>query len=247
VPRAPTAAKRRSDGEHGHRCTGGTAFHPLELAAHPGADKACPCRRARLAGRLFHHGGAALDHPAGADRRLRPGLCHGDVRERFDHRCPAVCPVLDLAFACAARDRKWISLHSANDNPVDADLSGRLHAKWPAWRRAAEHKLALYSVARRFSHIRHRLCPVEGCRSGQAVVVGFRGCGHPIECCHDRGPRVCSGIYCDNGRCATAPHQCRSGPFFHPVALYRGLSSPVERPCTHYALDSAAFRFSISG
>src|SRR3981081_1603112 len=134
VPRVPAAAKGRSDGEDGHRCPGGTAFPSLELVARPGAETACPCRRARLAGRLFHRGWATLDHPGMADRRLRPGLCHGDVRERFDHRGSAVCPVLHPAFACPPRDLKWISLHCAHVNPVEADISGHLHAYWPAAR-----------------------------------------------------------------------------------------------------------------
>src|ERR1700738_3705011 len=60
VPRVPAPAKRCSDGEYGHRCPGGTAFHPRELVARPGAETACLCRRARLAGRLFHHGWGAL-------------------------------------------------------------------------------------------------------------------------------------------------------------------------------------------
>src|ERR1700682_6222602 len=144
-PRVPAAAEGRCDGEEGRRCPRGTAFHPRELVARPGAETACPCHRAGLAGGLFHRGRAILDHPGMADRRLRPGLCHGDVRERFDHRCPAVCPGLHPAFACPPRDRKWISLHGAHVNPVDADLSGRLHARWPAWRRAAEQELALSS------------------------------------------------------------------------------------------------------
>ena len=173
---------------------------------------------------------------------LRPDLCHGDVRDRFDHRRPAVCPVLHPAFACPARDREWISLHRAHRHPVDADLSGCLRAEWPAWRRAAEHQLALHPVARRFSHVRDRLCPVEGCRSGQAVVAGLRGCGHPFECCHDRGRRVCRDIYCHSGRCAIAPHQCSIRSIFPPSgSLCCQLSGAVERPCSHRALDSPAF------
>src|SRR4030088_1318040 len=53
VPRVPAAAKERSDAEDARRCPRGTAFHPLELVARPGAETACPCRRARLAGRLL--------------------------------------------------------------------------------------------------------------------------------------------------------------------------------------------------
>jgi len=48
---------------------------------------------------------AALDHPGRADRRLRPGLCHGDVRERFDHHYPAVCPVSILRSLPCSRSR----------------------------------------------------------------------------------------------------------------------------------------------
>src|SRR5262245_64359602 len=59
----------------------GAAFHPCDLTAQPAAETACPCGRARLAGRVFHHGWAALDLPAGADRPLRRGLWHGDLRE----------------------------------------------------------------------------------------------------------------------------------------------------------------------
>jgi hypothetical protein len=59
------------------------------------------------------------------------------------------------------------ALHRAYCDPVDADLSGRVHARWLAWRRAADHELALYSVAHRFSDIRHRVCPVEGYISDQ--------------------------------------------------------------------------------
>jgi hypothetical protein len=144
VPRVPAAARGRSDGEDGRCCPKGTGFHPLELVARPDAETACPCHRAGLAGRLFHHGLAALEHPAGADRRLRPGLFHGVVRDRFDHRGATIRPVLHPAFGCASRDREWISLHGACRDPVDADLSGRLHAGWPAWRRAADHELALF-------------------------------------------------------------------------------------------------------
>src|SRR5260370_21036713 len=170
VPRIPGAAEGRSDGEDGRRCSSGTAFHPLELVARPGAETACPCCRAGLAGGLLHRGWAALDHPGRADRRLRPGLCHGDVRERFDHCYPAVCPVLHPAFACPPRDLEWISLHGAHVNPVDADLSGRLHARWPAGRRAAEHDLDLYSVAPRISAVRPPLSPTPRYRPHTAVV-----------------------------------------------------------------------------
>ena len=217
------------------------------LVAKPGAETAGPCRRAGLARRLFHHGWSALDHPTGADRRLRPGLWHGDVRERFDHRCAAVCPVLHPAVACPPRDREWISLRGAHLDPVDADLSGRIHARWPAWRRAADHDLALHPAARRFSYVRHRLCPFEGCRSGQAVVAGFRGCGHPFECGTDRGRRMCSDISCHSGGCAIAPHHARSGPFFYPLALYCRLSSPVERCLRSLCSGSGGVRCSICG
>lgn len=71
--------------------------------------------------------------------------------------------------------------------------------------------------------------------------AGLRGCGHPFECRGDRGRRVVSDICRHSGGCAIAPHQSRSGPFFHRVALYCRLSSAVERPCSDPALDSAAF------
>src|SRR5262245_13235374 len=121
----------------------GAAFHPCDLTAQPAAETACPCGRARLAGRVFHHGWAALDLPAGADRPLRRSLWHGDLRECLDHRGPAVQPVRHPALACPPRDRERISLHGAYRDPVDADLSGGVHAKWPAGRRAADHELAL--------------------------------------------------------------------------------------------------------
>jgi hypothetical protein len=73
-------------------------------------------------------------------------------------------------------------------------------------------------------------------RSGQAIVVGFRGCSHPFECCHDRGHRVCSDIACHSGGCAAAPAHTRCGSSFRPRGLCWRLSSPVERPCTHCAL-----------
>ena len=83
---------------------------------------------------------------------------------------------------------------------------------------------------------------LEGSRSGQAVVAAFRGCGHPFERCADRSRRLRGNIYCHRWGCPIAPHQSRSGPFFHGVALYRQLSGPVQRSCGHCALDWAAFR-----
>src|SRR5262245_56694308 len=142
VPRVPAAAKKNFDDPAGRHCSGGSAFYSCDLAARPGAETVCPRGRACLAGRVFHHGWPALDLPARADRRLRPGLWHGGLRERVEHRGPAIQPVRHFALALPPRDREWISLHGADRDPVVADLSGHLHAKWPAWRGTTEHGLA---------------------------------------------------------------------------------------------------------
>src|SRR6202011_6150008 len=46
---------------------------------------------------------------------------------------------------------------------------------------------------------------------------------------------------CHSGGCAIAPNCARCGPFFSPLVLCCRGSSPVERPCTRCALDTAAF------
>ena len=53
----PAAARSRSDGEAAAVVPEEQHFILSNLVAEPGAETACPCRRARLAGRLFHHGG----------------------------------------------------------------------------------------------------------------------------------------------------------------------------------------------
>jgi hypothetical protein len=59
--------------------------------------------------------------------------------------------------AAILRSRAFLAIASGYRgvyrDPVDADLSGRLHAGRPARRR--EHKLTLCSVARRSSRVRH--------------------------------------------------------------------------------------------
>src|SRR6202022_3325442 len=73
---------------------------------------------------------------------------------------------------------------------------------------------------------------------GGAWVVG---CGPPFECCADGGGRVCGDFSCHSGKCATAAHDARYGPFFYPLALCRRVHGAVERPCARCALDPAAF------
>jgi signal transduction histidine kinase len=102
---------------------------------------------------------------------------------------------------------------------MDADLSGPVRVKWPARRRAPEHSVALHLVARRFPRVRNRLCSAKGRRCNQAAVAGFRACGHPFECCHDRRHRVCSGISCNSRPRGAAPPYARYGPSFGPLAL----------------------------
>src|SRR6478752_376035 len=141
VARAPAAARSHADGEHGRR-PGGTALYPLEPVAEPGAKAARAWSRAGFAGRIFHHGRAPREGSTGADRCLRSGLCHCDACDRLHYCGPAVRAVLYPAFTCTPRDLKRISLHSAYVNSLDADLSGRVRAKWPPWRRAPEHGVA---------------------------------------------------------------------------------------------------------
>ena len=108
-------------------------------------------------------------------RRLRPGLCDGDVRVRFDHRDPAVRPVFHSALARHPRDREWISLHGAYPDPVRSwRFQACLCPTGPVWR-LAEYGMALRLLARRFSTVRHRLCLVKGCGS-RASVSGRARC-----------------------------------------------------------------------
>ena len=70
--RAPAAAKSRSDDEAGRNRPRGSAPHPCNLTAQPGAETACPCGRARLVGRVFHHGWTATsDHSKDAFTRIK--------------------------------------------------------------------------------------------------------------------------------------------------------------------------------
>src|SRR5262249_53815005 len=61
-------------------------------------------------------------------------------------------------------------------------LSGRVCARWPAWRWALFRAVALQPAAPRLSDVRHRLCPFEGRRSNQGAMAGFRGCRHSSKC-----------------------------------------------------------------
>jgi hypothetical protein len=52
---------------------------------------------------------------------------------------------------------------------------------------------------------------------------------------------VCAATFLVTAGGAVAPYFTRSGPFFYPLALCCRVSSPMERPYTHCALDTAAF------
>ena len=140
-------------------------------------------------------------------RRLRPGVCDGDVRVRFDHRDPPVRPVFHSALARHPRDREWISLHGAHSDSLDPDVSRRVCAKGPDWR-SAEHVMALLFPARRLSSVRHRLCLVEGCGSRQTNLAGHDACGDRPERRLDGGPGFGVGVSLHRGRSAACRAWC---------------------------------------
>ena len=193
----------------------------------------------------FYHGRGALDRPPGADRRLHPGLCHGDLRERFDHRCSAVCPVLDPAFARASRDRQRISLHCAHRLPWLLTFPGVFT---PAGLLGAGLRSTswLYPCGTAVFPVRDRLCAAEGSRSGQAIVAALRGRGRPFECRDDRGRRMRRDVFCHGGGCAFAAHDL--DPLIFPGSgfVLLGLSA-AERRLPSWCSGFGGVRCSICG
>src|SRR5262245_6903063 len=168
---------------------------------------------------------------------------------RLDHRDPAVRPVLDCALPFHPRDREWISLHGAYPDPVCLGVSRCVCAREPHWR-LAEYFIPLDVPARWLSHVRHRLCLVQGCRSEQTILAGYGACGHRPECRLDGGPRLSSGISLHSGRSAVAPRGVRLPPFQLAVALlcwYTGRVAKWFRPHRALAPSTNSARSLVDG
>src|SRR5262245_1937308 len=152
----------------------------------------------------------------------------------------AQCSIFAVAWPRCVRE--WISLRGADLDPVDADLSGRVCARWPAWRWAVFRAVALQPAAPRLSDVRHRLCPFEGRRSDEGAMAGFPGCRHSSKCGSNHRADMCSDSSCHSGAYTIAPHHARPRPSFYPPALACRVSSRVERCRGHCAVGAAAFR-----
>lgn len=73
----------------------------------------------------------------------------------------AVCTVLDPTVVGTPRAIKWLSVYGADRSLMDADISGRAWAEWPAQRWHPEHTLDLYPLARRVPRFCNGLCLVK--------------------------------------------------------------------------------------
>ena len=127
----------------------GQEFTIAGLAKKPGTKAVCARRLHRLADRIGASDGGIRERPARPTPRVRPGLRHRDGRNRFAHLGLAVRAVLDSSDQGAPRDLERISFYWSDGRAMDADVSGGVHARGAAWRRASHHELDLHPVARR--------------------------------------------------------------------------------------------------